>query len=110
MISGDNKSTFHGGFIMVKVVAKSEIKDVQIEAYNKLAAELARETRKEEGCVSYELFQDVEHHNIFTFIEAWVNQDALDRHMKSAHFQRIVPQMALLRENPSEINVYRLVL
>jgi len=75
---------------VVKVVAKSEIKDGQIEAYQKLSAELVHETRKERGCVSYELFQDVQHHNIFTFIEAWENQDALDRHMKSAHFQRII--------------------
>jgi quinol monooxygenase YgiN len=95
---------------VVKVIAKSEIKDGQIEAYQKLSAELVRETRKEQGCVSYELFQDVQHHNIFTFIEVWDNQGGLDRHMKSAHFQRIIPEMAKLREKPAEINVYRLVL
>lgn len=95
---------------MVKVVAKAEIKDGQTEAYQRLAAELARETRKEQGCISYELFQDINNQNIFSFIEAWENQDALDMHMKSAHFQKIVPEMVLLREKPSEINVYRLVL
>jgi quinol monooxygenase YgiN len=65
---------------------------------------------KEQGCISYELFQDINNQNIFSFIEAWENQDALDMHMKSAHFQKIVPEMALLREKPAEINVYRLVL
>jgi quinol monooxygenase YgiN len=95
---------------VIKVVAKSEVKEGQIEAYQKLVEELVHETRKEKGCISYELFQDVQHHNIFTFIEAWENQDVLDRHMKSVHFQKIVPQMAQLREKPSEINVYRLVL
>ena len=95
---------------MVKVVVKSEIKDGQIDAYRRLAAELARETRKEQGCVSYELFQDIQNQNVFSFIEAWENQDLLDRHMTSEHFQRIVPQMASLREKPAEINVYRLVL
>jgi len=82
----------------------------QIKAYQMLAAELIHETRKEEGCISYELFQDIEHYNICTFIEAWEDRDALGRHMKSAHYERIVPQMAQMKEKPSEINVYRLVL
>jgi quinol monooxygenase YgiN len=101
---------FQGGIIVVKVVAKSEIKDGQTEAYKKLAAELAKETRKEQGCISYELFQDINNQNIFSFIETWENQDALDIHLKSAHFHKIVREMALLREKPSEINIYRLVL
>ena len=91
---------------MVKVVARSKIREGQIEAYKKLAAELVRKTRKEEGCISYELFQDAQNQNIFAFIESWNSRDALDRHMKSAHFQRIIPQMAPLREGPAEINVY----
>jgi quinol monooxygenase YgiN len=98
-----------GGFIMIRVVAKSEIMEGQVEAYQRFAEELVHETRKEQGCVSYELFQDIENRNICAFIEAWEDQAALDRHMKSAHFERIVPQMARLKVRPSEINVYRLV-
>jgi quinol monooxygenase YgiN len=95
---------------VIKVVAKSEIKNNQIEAYKKLAQELAQETRKEQGCISYELFQDVQNNNVFTFIETWEDQDALERHLRSSHFEKIVPQMALIKEKQSEINVYRLVL
>jgi quinol monooxygenase YgiN len=111
LLRSNRKNNFYirGGFIMIKVVAKSEIKENQIETYKGLARELIHETRKEQGCIDYELFQDIEHHNICTFIEAWEDKDALDRHMKSAHFERIVPRMAQLKENPSEINVYQLV-
>jgi quinol monooxygenase YgiN len=94
---------------MIKVVAKSEIKEDQIEAYQRFAKELIHETRKEQGCISYELFQDLERPNVCTFIEAWEDQEALGRHMKSAHFERIVPQMAQLKEKQSEVNVYQLV-
>jgi quinol monooxygenase YgiN len=94
---------------MIRVVAKSEIKEDQIETYKGLAKELIHETRKEQGCISYELFQDIEHQNICTFIEAWEDEEALGRHMKSAHFERIVPRMAQLKEKQSEVNVYQLV-
>lgn len=94
---------------MIKVVAKSEIKENQIETYKRLAKDLIHETRKEQGCISYELFQDIDHPNICSFIEAWEDKEALGRHMKSAHYERIVPQMAPLKEKLSEVNVYQLV-
>lgn len=95
---------------MIRVVAKSVIKEGEVEAYKTLAAELIQETRKEQGCISYELFQDVQSKDIVAFIETWENQDALDRHIKTAHFEKIVPKMAFLKERQSEINVYRLML
>jgi quinol monooxygenase YgiN len=95
---------------MIRVVSKSEIKDGMVEAYKKLAVELIQETRKERGCISYELFQDVQNNNIVAFIETWEDQDALERHIKTPHFEKIVPQMAALKEKQPEINVYRHVL
>jgi quinol monooxygenase YgiN len=94
---------------VIRVVAKSIIKEEHIETYKSLANELIRETRKEQGCITYELFQDINHPDICSFIEAWEDMEALGRHMKSAHYERIVPQMAQLKEKPSEVNVYRLV-
>jgi quinol monooxygenase YgiN len=55
------------------------------------------------------LFQDIDHPNICSFIEAWTDQEALGRHMNSAHYGRIVPRMAQLKEKQSEVNVYQLV-
>lgn len=96
---------------MIKVVAKSVLKEGKLEAYKILAAELAAETRKEKGCITYELFQDVNDSKILTFFEEWESQKALDSHMKSEHFHRIVPQLGQYREDGgSTINVYTLVL
>jgi quinol monooxygenase YgiN len=94
---------------VIKVVAKSEIREDQVEAYKRLASELIHETRKEHGCISYELFQDIDHPDVCTFIEAWEDMDALNRHMKSAHFERLVPRMVQLKDKPSEVNVYQLL-
>ena len=43
---------------MVKVVARNLVKKDKVDAFIELAKELVEETRKEEGCIKYELFQD----------------------------------------------------
>lgn len=42
-------------------------------------------TRQEDGCLRYDLFQDVTDPTRFTFIEEWTSAEALDAHSKSAH-------------------------
>jgi quinol monooxygenase YgiN len=38
--------------------------------------------RQESGCISYELFEDVQYTGSFYTVEKWENQDALDLHVK----------------------------
>lgn len=44
---------------MIKVVAKGTYFDGKTEEVIELCKELATETRKEDGCISYSLFRDV---------------------------------------------------
>jgi quinol monooxygenase YgiN len=42
-------------------------------------------TRKEDGCLRYDLFADISDPTRFTYIEEWTTAEALDAHSKSAH-------------------------
>ena len=42
-------------------------------------------TRQEQGCIRYDLFQDVSDPAQFTFIEEWASAEDLERHSKSVH-------------------------
>ena len=95
---------------MVKVVAKSTNKEGTLEEFKSVVAHLVAETRKEEGCISYQLFQDVKDRNVFTFIEEWQSQEALQSHMKSKHFTEAMPKLAQVREKDSEVNIYTLLM
>ncbi len=90
---------------MIKVVAKGFAQEV-IE----MCKELVELTRKEEGCISYELYQDIKDSTILTFIEEWESQEALDKHSKSEHFTRIIPMRNKLMAKASEITIYNKVL
>jgi Uncharacterized conserved protein len=92
---------------MIKIVAKSVIKNGQTEKYLILAKELVDKSRKEEGCISYSLFQDINDNSIFTFIEEWQDKESINFHNNSEHFTRIVPLLGKLRVGNGEVNLYK---
>lgn len=94
---------------MVKVVAKGIYYEDKTEEAIKMYEELVEKTRMENGCISYNLFRDTKDSSILTMIEEWESQQALDKHMKTEHFTKLVPMIGKLRKN-SELNIYELVL
>ena len=93
---------------MIKVVAKNKVKSEKIETVLALYEELVADTRKEDGCIAYELYQDEQDAAVLTMIEEWEDQASLDRHMKTEHFLRIVP-MAGEHVTESSLNIYHKV-
>lgn len=92
---------------MIKIVAKSVIEDDKKEIYLQLSKELIEKSRKEQGCISYGLFQDINNDFICTFIEEWQDQKSIELHNNSEHFKRIVPLLAELRRGKGEVNLYK---
>ncbi|MFP7296701.1 putative quinol monooxygenase [Neobacillus niacini] len=92
---------------MIKVVAKAKLKpDVNAEDYIAQAKELVAETRKEQGCITYALHQDINDPSIITMLEEWLDEESLNRHGLTEHVKRIVPGLKEMRES-SEINIYK---
>lgn len=91
---------------MIFVVSKSVVKQDKVAEYKQQVVRLIEETRKEAGCISYDLCEDMDNSNILTFIEKWENKQYLDAHMKTAHFVEIVPKLKDLRES-SELSIYK---
>ena len=91
---------------MIKVVARTIVREECIEAYHTLAKELVTETQKESGNISYALNQSVENKKLHAMIEVWESREALDAHMASEHFKRIVPQMAEYAEEKYPLELY----
>lgn len=90
---------------MIKVVAKSYAKGDKLDRILELSKEMVETTVKEEGCIKYELCQDVKDPKIIIILEEWENEEALNKHIASEHFKRIIPQLNELREKASDINI-----
>lgn len=91
---------------MIKVVAKKLIQEGKVEEVIKLYKELVEASRKEEGCIKYELYEDEKDSRILAVIEEWESKDALDKHMNSEHFTRLVPMIGELTEKKLDMNIY----
>ncbi|MCD7946793.1 MAG: antibiotic biosynthesis monooxygenase [Oscillospiraceae bacterium] len=81
---------------MIRVVAPFYLKTGMLDPFVETAAPLIAETRKEAGCTTYELAQSAADPQVLVMLEAWETQEALDRHVKSAHFTAIVPKLQAL--------------
>ncbi|MFG0276290.1 MAG: putative quinol monooxygenase [Phycisphaerales bacterium] len=59
---------------------------------------LVAPTRAEPGCIKYDLVRDRENAGVFTFVEEWTDDAALDRHFQTPHFiaagERLGPLVA----------------
>lgn len=95
---------------MIKVIAKITVKDGMVEQFKSNVTELIAETRKEAGCISYQLFQDINNSNVLTFVEEWESMEALQQHMKAKHFLDIVPKLSELQEKETEVTINSLVM
>lgn len=50
------------------------------------ARKLIEPSQKEDGCISYDMYESVTAPGEFIIVETWESQEALDRHMKQPHF------------------------
>ena len=51
---------------------------------------LVEPTRVETGCVSCGLYKDLHDRDAIIWLEEWADQDALERHLRSPHYKKIL--------------------
>lgn len=93
--------------IRVLVGCRIESKDLHeaLDVYR----ELISETRKEAGCINYELLQLREGRGEFVLVEEWKSQEHLDAHTRTEHFARAMVKLATL-ETAEPALIYQTVL
>ncbi|MBP2034035.1 quinol monooxygenase YgiN [Clostridium algifaecis] len=91
---------------MIKVVARNFAQQDKLNEIIELYKELVELTRKEKGCIKYELYQDENNPSVLTMIEEWENKKALEDHFKAEHFVRIVPKVKKYMLKETDLNIY----
>lgn len=70
---------------MIYVIATLTAKPGALEALRAPAAACIAETRKEKGCLGYELFESLEDPTKLVFVEMWETREDLTAHSKQPH-------------------------
>lgn len=66
-------------------------------------------TRAEDGCIEYDLYENVDVPGEFTFVEKWVSREALDKHLGTEHFLLAGKEQAGYLAKPTEIKVLHFI-
>lgn len=72
---------------ILTIVARIEASKEHIELVKSELLKLIEPTRKELGCIQYDLHQDNERPEVFVFYEGWENKALLEAHLANRHIQ-----------------------
>ena len=67
---------------------------------------LVQPSRKDEGCISYDLHQSVEDPTRFYFHEHWTSKDCLDRHLEKPDLQAVLARAGQMVAEPPQITLW----
>ena len=105
-INNENSNKNKGNKNMIKIIAKNPVSSENKAKFIETAKELIEKSRKESGCISYNLFESVDG-KYLTFIEEWKNEKAIEEHNNSDHFKSIVPKLGELTSGEMDVALYK---
>jgi quinol monooxygenase YgiN len=88
------------------VVAEMLAKPGKEEELRTTLLALVEPTRKEDGCVQYDVHQSTDEPGRFVFYENWTSRGHLDRHLQSPHLTAFAKAAPELLAEPMRVLTY----
>ena len=88
------------------VLAQVKAKPGKEAEVRKALLSLVAPSRKDAGCVNYDLHQATDNPAMFLFHENWTSKEALDAHLKSSHVAALLPRVDELCMAFPEIKIW----
>lgn len=98
------KEKVKGAFTLI---VHLQVKKGEEKGFLEAAKPCIKATRKEKGCVAYELHQDLEDPTKFVFFEKWKNPEALAAHFKEEHLKKLAGTLHKVIEGKPTFAVYK---
>ena len=88
---------------MIHVMARITVKPEFAAPAREIMATLVAATRKEAGCLAYELFQRPDAPHVFQTVEQWTDKASADAHMATPHVGAAIAAAGPMFAAPPEI-------
>lgn len=75
------------------IIVKFTVKEDELEFVKAELLKVLEPTRKENGCIQYDLHQDIDNPNVLMFYEIWETVDAWKAHDKMKHITKLKEAM-----------------
>jgi len=92
---------------MKKVInARITVKPEAVEQFLSYAHVIIKASNLEQGCLVYNLYQEVGKPTSFIFYEVYENQEAVDFHNSTNHFKTFIGQITEILDGSPVIEVF----
>ncbi len=91
------------------VTAMFRARPGQEEALRRVLRALVAPTRREDGCIRYDLLENLAEPGQLTFVEEWRDEAALTAHLATAHIQEARRAYADLVDGDLDLRRYRML-
>ena len=95
--------------MQVSVIVEENVKEGQLGAFVDYMRELISCTKEEDGCIAYDLYEAKDGSGEIVLVEVWESQEALDAHMQTEHFLRLVPGTEAFLASPPNIKIFNIL-
>ncbi|KZX15706.1 putative monooxygenase YcnE [Methanobrevibacter cuticularis] len=93
---------------MILVLAKIAVKKGKSNELLDISKALIRKSRIEDGCISYNLYSDVENEDLFVMVEYWQDEKALNEHFETIHFKNFGVEISDVLAKDIDLDKYDL--
>ena len=92
---------------MYIVLVHSHIQSEHVERFGEITRQNAEASRREEGCVPFDIIQQIDDPTRFTFIEMFKSEEAGAVHRETSHFKKWLEEAVPLMVEPRTRVIYR---
>ena len=93
----------------VTVVAKIKAKPGMEDKVRETLLNLVGPTRKEAGCINYDLHVSIDDKSLFMFYENWTSKKDLDEHLAMPYLQDFIGKSDDLLAEPLEVVLWEMI-
>ena len=90
--------------MIIMIISMKALTEKRTEMMQTLLS-MIEPARKEKGCLSYDVFSDINGHTVFNLIEEWETREDLDHHIRSERFGVLLGTKSLLTK-PLEMKIH----
>ncbi len=85
---------------------RAKLKAGTAEQFEAAFAPAIKETRKEKGCIAYDLNKSADDETIYVVYERWASLAALEAHLKTPHTQKLLSTIHDYLDGAPEVRVF----
>ena len=90
---------------MLYVIATASVKPERREEFKRGATACIAATRKEDGCLLYDLHESISDPTRFVFVEQWTSREALGAHGRADHVREWRKIVKECTDRPTKIEI-----